>query len=487
MGTFPNTITSLEPFSVSGTDYLWIAQGHGNNPYYMNTSEAFVESTASDNDAVYFRACTPTGSASRLYLADTPNQIRYTTDPTNGGVAWSGITYIGESDTNITCLKESGGTLYIGKEDGYYYLDSSGIPHKIGSSIKSEQNTYNGWGSKGWDGKIYWLTGTPNMWEYDDGDIQNLGPGLFTTNDTAFDGTVQAIAGDSTFLYAAVDNGTKVEILSGRWEIVGGYTDWRWHPIAEITLSGAQSMFITSVYKKRLYISSTDASENVYYINLPSSYGNVANDSNLTFQTGGTLDTYWMAANLPGDLKAFIKQTLSLRDCDATNYWTVSYQKFGDSTWTVIDNFGDGSETDQTAYLPDDSGGNDPKSKWIRFRFTCTCDGASPAPQLTGFDCRGVWMPTKRKIITCQVRCEDDILIKNGVKDTQTEKDIRDFINSAYNATWPLTFYPPYWKSDSDTKYVKLIDPFKHKPTSIARPGVYKGLFLLTMLEVTLS
>ncbi len=445
------------------------------------------QSSLSDNDAVYFRACTPAGSAPRLYKAVLPNQIRYTANPLNGGTAWSGITYIGAADTNITCLKELGGTIFIGKEDGYYYLDSSGIPHGIGSNMKAEQNTYNGWGSKTWDGKIYWLTGTANLWEYDDGDMLNLSPSLFTTNDTDFDGIVQAAVGDSTYFHIAVDNGTKTEILAGRWEIVNGYTDWRWHPIAEITLTGVQSMAITSVFKKRLYITSTDATENIYYLNLPTSYGNVAGDTNLTFQTGGYLETYWYAANLIDDVKAFVKTTLALLNCDGTNYWTVAYKKYGDSSWTDIDNFGDGSETDQTAYIPDDSGGNDPKTKWIKFKYTCTSDGAAPVPQMLGMDCRGIWYPTKRKIITAQIKCEDNITVKSGAKDTQTEKDIRDFLNTAYDTQWPLAFYPPYWKASSDTKYVKIIDPFRHKPTEIARGGIYKGIFYLTMMIVPLS
>jgi len=317
---------------------------------------------------------------------------------------------------------------------------------------------------------------------------------MFTTNDSDFDGQVQALASDARYLFAIVDNGTKLEILAGLWEIVEGYHDWRWHPIAEIpaTFTNCETAFFSTVVARRLWLASTTASEAIYYIPIPANYGNIAADTTISFKSGGYLITPYYHANLKGDVKAWYTVTLTMIDVDATNYWSVSYQKWGDSSWTSIGDFGKDEATTKTLYIPVDASDNEPQSIMMRFKITCTSDGAQPAPRLLNMDIRGSWWPTKRKLINCRVRCADNLPYKNeGVDREQTEKIIRDFLNAEYSPTtkWPIDFYPPYYDGKEGNVKVKIIDPFEMNSRIIEKgnPPKFEYYFDLNMEVVTLA
>ena len=91
-----------------------------------------------------------------------------------------------------------------------------------------------------------------------------------------------------------------------------------------------------------------------------------------------------------------------------------------------------------------------------------------------------------------KVRIADDSIIKSGVDKTTTESSARSFLEGCRYPTtpWPITFYPPYWKSSSDDKKVKLIDPFKVTMVSMEKyPSGrrFEWEADLTMEVVTLS
>ncbi|KKL53301.1 hypothetical protein LCGC14_2276810, partial [marine sediment metagenome] len=85
-----------------------------------------------------------------------------------------------------------------------------------------------------------------------------------------------------------------VEIMAGQYETVSGVTAWRWHgSLAEITLTGCEVAYVSNVTKKRLYICSTAAGEDMYYLPVTTKYGDITSDSDYTWQTGGYEVTPW--------------------------------------------------------------------------------------------------------------------------------------------------------------------------------------------------
>ena len=485
---FAYTITSLELFTISGTDYLMIALG-AHNPWYMVAAETFSEDEVADNDAVLYKANT-SSSGTKIWKAYTPNQLRSAVDPTD---AWSGIIYVGDAANDITCLLESEGTLYVMTQRQPFYIDTADNARHLEQSLVSEASSTSGKNACFWQKRLYIPCGTQALYEWDNGTVTNVSPYVFTNNDSDFTGRVMAVAGDGHWLYALIDNGTKVELLAGRWETIND-TAFRWHPIAELTLAGVNYAFISTVYAKRLWIGSTSASDSLYYIPLPTEYGNVANDSGLSFQTGGYVTTAQFDANFREDKKAWTNFTAMCRNVDSSNYFTIYYQLWEDSEWTEIGDFGKDGEEITTIALPNDGDGNKPTSEFIWFEIECTSDGSAPAPELLSWNCRGIWYPSqKRKIITMQVYCADNITIRKGVIDKdQTEYDIRTFLDACYNPTtsWPLSFYPPYWQDGDDPVYVKLIDTYDYQLVDKVMPNgetKFEGVVTLTMVEVDLS
>jgi hypothetical protein len=104
-------------------------------------------------------------------------------------------------------------------------------------------------------------------------------------------------------------------------------------------------------------------------------------------------------------------------------------------------------------------------------------------PRLLSFDCRGVWYPTIRNIITCTVLCADGLATRNGTDDGQTGAVIKAAIEEARDtATWPVTFYD----RDGNTIYVKVLSA-KYRATSDTKDKNPEGVIDLVLMKVPLS
>ena len=458
--TLPATITSLAVMTISGTDYLFIAQGLAAAYYYMVAAETFTISTATDKYYQYFcvyNTATPTMAGN-----DTNSTIRTTVNPLNGGTAWSAQTQVDKDFYDITGLHTQGGTLYISKEDTVYYLNSSGA---VQSDLAPEllplkKSTDNGKNSIYWKDNWYFPWGEQSLFE--SGSANDFkSPGLYCTESSTFSGQVFAVTGDDSFLYLITDNSTKVEVLAARYETVDGETRFVIHPIQEITLAGCNAAWVSSFYRKSLYIASTDSTQNLYFIPLPISYGDIPDDANAAFATGGYCTTPWLHGNFKATIKAFTELTLSMgHTYDVDIYWTAAYQILGDTTWTTIGNFkGASGNMIETIAIPADSGGTEPVSYMIRFKFTGVTDDTDITPIMLSYHVKATLYPDARNIYELAVRSGDNILDKNGVplKDCDAAY-IRTVMAEMRDATWPQTFYDPWGTSHT----VKLLpsEPF---------------------------
>jgi len=74
--------------------------------------------------------------------------------------------------------------------------------------------------------------------------ISTITPAESIPEQSNFEGRVMASDGDEKYLYAFLENGTKVQVMAGRWETIknasgSNETDFWWHHIGELTLSNA--------------------------------------------------------------------------------------------------------------------------------------------------------------------------------------------------------------------------------------------------------
>ena len=429
-------ITDLEAFTDGN---LYIARGKANKYWYMDTAENLTESTIADGVADFFQTV-----GTNLWKACTPRELKSAVggDPTNGST-WSSATNVGSTAEDVTALAEESGNLYVIKEDMPYYIDTAGAVHRLIPALKTLSASTSGVNSFIWKAKLYIPCGAQSLVEYNCvTEAQSWrDPADFCDNLTEYTGRVQALAGDDRYLYAITDNDTKVELLAGRLEEIDGSTDWIWHPLSELTLTGCQIAFASSIHKKRLYVASTNSADSFYYYPLPTTYGDIDSDANYAFQTDGYFITPWHHANFKADYKAYIKITLNLGGAIDTNiYFEGHYRIKGVSAWTDIGDFQTAPRT--TKYIPVTTGtGLNPTGVMVQFKFVAKTNDSTTTPKLLGYDCRGIWYPTKRWVIGATVQCADNLTLKNGGIDSQTAATIKTALEEADGATYPVTFY----------------------------------------------
>ena len=433
-------ITDLEVMTISGTEYLFIALGTATDYQYMVAAETFTTSTAVVKRFKYFKvvnAASPT-----MWGSDGDVTLRSTVNPLNGGTAWSGQTTVDAASNVITGMFTDAGSLYINKEDMPYYLDSTGAVKSDLAPILATlpRSTDNGKSANYWLGNFYLPWGR-SLLEEDGGTLTWRSPNDMATNLSAFAGQVFAIAGDDRYLYAVADNGTNVEVLAGRLEVIDGTTKWVWHPINETTLTGCESAWVTSVYQKRLWISSTSSSDSLYYIPLPLAYGDILADANRDFISGGEYETPWLHGNFKDTTKAFPELTITmLHNYDADIYFATHYKTLSNSTYTKIaDMKGSTTSMVQTNSLPD-AGANHPVDTDLRLKFVVNTDDSTKTPVLGSYKLKGFLNAPQRRIIALQVRCAQELLLNDGGKDTSSFNVIKATMDELVKATWPVAF-----------------------------------------------
>jgi hypothetical protein len=468
----PETITCLTPFSDNN---LYICQGWSNAYYEMDTSEAFTVNTLANNTMKYMAFVRT--DVDTMYASDSLNTIRSTTNPADGGVAWSAQTIVDTSYNDITGLLSYDNSLYIMKEDRPYYIDSSGNVQTLTNITASLKSSTGGTNPIEWLGKVYMHYGTHGLLEYDAGDFRWLNPAEYTANNSTYSKQIVATWGDSEYLYTILSD-TDTILLSGRDEVIDGTSRWVWHPLNYISNYEASTITISNVYAKRLYFGGASASDGVKYITIASD----ANPTSNSFTSGGYIISPYYHADYLGDLKAWIKNTLTMSGTTTTIYFTVAYQKLGDASWTTIGTFKTSPRTSN--YIPVDASSNKPISVWMRFKITLTTGTAGTTPILKDFDVRGILYPSRRKMINLAVRCADNIVDKEGTPLGITATGITTVIDEAADATYPVAFYDLY----GSTKYVKVLPTQPYAEVRLNEKNHNPELwYYLKLQEITIS
>ena len=446
---FSDTITCIKRFTDGN---LYIALGLSTAYEYMSTAEAFTTSTAAVKYFNYFEQLDATSPT--LYGSDSVNTIRSTTNPANAGVAWSAQTTIDTAEWYITCLKQANNSLFIMKGNRPYYLDTDGNVKTLTTITDSlASNTYGGFNTAEWQGRLYMPYGNQGLLEYD------IANGSFDWKQPTMSGKIlqyyiKSVAGDDQYLYAIDSTGSSNRIYTGRYQYDGGVSKWVWHQTKDWT--SAPTVYggiISAAYSFKKYFITTSSTTTLYYILPPIRYGDLSTVSSGNVPLSGTtITTPWLHGEFKNDKKAFVSVTCNLGHAyNANRYWTCEYQLVGDSSWTSLGNFvGSATSMTQTIYFSTTS---KPSSTMIRLRFTNVTSSLVTHAILNSYSVRAVLFPTRRNIIRCAVKCGD------GVKDNlgqpcEASKAIRDALTEAKNtATFPVTLYD----INGDTKYVKFL------------------------------
>lgn len=457
-------ITQIYPSNVAGVDYMFVMTGWDYDYWYMSTAEAFLQTDLTDAEIKYMVEI-----AGTFHGASANNVIRRTTAPLQGGTNWATNKTVGEDAYDIVSIVSFERLPYIKKSNGkVYYMDSSDDIQPLIEGVSEADGTDTAQMYVWREEALVIPYGEQGLLHYDGTTISHISPALYMNNASDFSGQVVAVDGDDMSLFIVMDDGADVQVLASK--LGATPSDWGWHPISTQTLTGCASLGISSVYRKRAWVGSTSGSEDFKYIAVTNKYGDIANDSTITYQTGGILYTPGYHCNLRGDKKAWIKITIEQGHAyDANIYWECHYKKIGDSGWTDIGDF-KGSATTKftTKYLPVDGSSNNPVSQAMWFKIVGVTDDTAKTPILKSFDIQTVWYPAQRKIYHCKIVVGDNELTKQGTFDATRGETKKALLDELYNPTdpYPRQFYPLDYETNDTAIYIKALPPKSAKVIS---------------------
>jgi hypothetical protein len=328
IGAFPTTITDLCLFQ----DRLYVGQGWSYAFWYTDDLQTYYLSLATGNTAKFMSNIGNT----QFWIADTNNTMRDSDNPINGGTAFSSQYTIGSDDFDITGLVDHDEIVFVRKEDDLYYLSVGDVLSLL--DLDTEATVTYTYGLHRWGDNLYVGSGVNSLYEYDisSGTATVISPVRYAPGDENYDEELLAICSDETYLYIALDNGSDIKILAGRWEEVAGETDWYWHPIYDKTMNDIQSMFISALTgSKRLYLATDTYADGIFPCFVPLAYSCPYLESGYECEAEGTFITPWFTSNFPTEEKYWKSIDITSICITAKTSITPYYQVKGGS-WVAM-------------------------------------------------------------------------------------------------------------------------------------------------------
>jgi len=292
-----------------------------------------------------------------LYRSDNVNEIYYTTTQNPTSADWTGPIYVGDTNTNIRALAVGDGKLFVGKDDGLYYIQDQQAYQLLDFSFARDPNNFRN--MKWWQGALYFpiLNG---LYRLIGTTLQAVGPNLGAA------GAVEIGAGDEytmkslasgkrgrivdlvptdTFLYAVVDAGTTG--FSGTSQILA-YNGSGWHQIVQG--AAADKRIRAAFFTGALATTGQFANPRLWYgydvdvynIILPLGTDDPFEYASETYQASGTLDFPGFDAGLANVYKEWVSVRIYSENLAASNETCqVSYELEDIDTFTnLVDSSG---------------------------------------------------------------------------------------------------------------------------------------------------
>lgn len=273
---------------------------------------------------------------SQFWISDTNNTMRVSDNPINDGTPFSTAYTVGSDDWDITGLVDHDEIVFCRKEDDLYYLSVADVISLL--DLKSEASTTYTYGLHLWGNSLYIGSGVNSLYEYDitAGTATTISPTRYAQGDANYDEEVTAICHDETYLYIAIDNGSDIKILSGRWETVDGDTDWYWHPLYDKTSNDITCMLISSATgSKRLYAGTDTYTDGIYPFFVSVGYSAVYLESGFEAEAAGDFISPWYVSNFPTEDKFWKSVDFTSICCTDKTSITPYYQIKGGS-WVAM-------------------------------------------------------------------------------------------------------------------------------------------------------
>jgi hypothetical protein len=407
---------------------LYVGRGNSTLWSYTTDGDTYTQTDLVGANAVKFLiAPNSAGTLDILYSAKTPNELYYTTNGktvADGGIALSSVAYIGDTSSNITNLFLHNGQIFIGREDGLYIYDSDGGVTPLLTELELNKSAYNFKYYAQYQGNTYIsvLGGIFEISQYNtiqkidvvsQGD--NIDHSIFCTGLTS----------DTDYLYALLQetgdtNFTTInQVWKGRQQYINDNLEWEWCGIGQKSSTTGDEEGLTAY-------GGTATSQYLYYagnglvsffltkypLNTDSGYIPAVTSYLITSYDYGT------DPNFDKVISSIVTET---RNCNATNYITISYRKDTDTAFTACTgNITTNGvvETNLTATVTYNK---------IQFKITFTTTGVATTPALSFIKVKGYEVPEVKRI--------HDVYYKAADSPEYRTSDIRDFLRTGRTTT----------------------------------------------------
>ena len=392
---------------------LYVSQGYGSGDYIYSKNGTGAWAEDADVQAGHM-----TVLKNRLYAASGTAKVRWVESNPVTIADWSAEYTVGDPGTAITSIAMLGDLLYVGKRDGLYALDSSGIGVPLTPELRNYVSTSNCAGMVAWHGTL-WVPHLRGLLNYQNlGDRGNLvisvGPGRGSVRANKVSGRVTALCGDDRWLYAAIyTEANETYILAGREGSDSEPEAVIWHPIAKFADASTPcyAMTISGLWSTpRLWMGyGTD----VAYLKLPAYADNPLRDSNYRYARSGSL--YYSRHNWgsPTTLKVWKSIAIEADNLSSTRYFSIYYRIDGGS-WV---NAGRAIRSPRTVLKLSDSGVS---GAAIELRLDYSMDSTSNPIVLRSLVVTGAERPAQVDQISMGIRCVDNLKCNDGSTDRRS-------------------------------------------------------------------
>ncbi|MFA5637115.1 MAG: hypothetical protein WC977_14565, partial [Anaerovoracaceae bacterium] len=393
-------------------------------------------------------------SDTQFWVSTGGNTLCDSDNPINNGTPFSTAYELPNSSYDITCLmNDPEGYVYVGKQDMPYVLSGADVL-TLAPELSSESSTAGVLLFKFKD-DVFIRTGTNKLYRYGDS-IEDISPVNWAFGNPDYDEEIQAFCNDSQYLYVFQDNGTDINLLAGRDEIVGGSAMWVWHPLAKFTSNDIVSCVVSSVSGYPvIYALTSDASDGVLKFACPQSYGDTNIETGYKYSSSGDHYTPWFVTEFNQHDKYWSELFMSARNFDGVTTIRTYYQLEGEdktSTWHDMgladaDTGVISGKVTTSAKVQVSKFVIDATSRKIRFKFSLSTSDDDVSPVILSYVVYGRVensigdITTDKKDISLLIACHGEDLQRSGSLMNRTVRGELKTLLDLKAAKKALTFY----------------------------------------------
>jgi hypothetical protein len=393
-------------------------------------------------------------SDTQFWVSTGDNTLCDSDNPINNGTPFSTAYELPNSSYDITCLmNDPEGYVYVGKQDMPYVLSGADVL-TLAPELSSESSTAGVLLFKFKD-DVFIRTGTNKLYRYGDS-IEDISPVNWAFGNPDYDEEIQAFCNDSQYLYVFQDNGTDINLLAGRDEIVGGSAMWVWHPLAKFASNDIVSCVVSSVSGYPvIYALTSDASDGVLKFACPQSYGDTNIETGYKYASSGDHYTPWFVTEFNQHDKYWSELFMSARNFDGVTTIRTYYQLEGEdktSTWHDMgladaDTGVISGKVTTSAKVQVSKFVIDATSRKIRFKFSLSTSDDDVSPVILSYVVYGRVensigdITTDKKDISLLIACHGEDLQRSGSLMNRTVRGELKTLLDLKAAKKALTFY----------------------------------------------